>query len=71
MPEFIAPQLCETRERPPSADGWIHEIKFDGYRIQMRIENGEVDAKNPQGVGLDRQVSGDRGFRRKPARCDH
>jgi bifunctional non-homologous end joining protein LigD len=36
MPDFVAPQLCETRERPPSADGWIHEIKFDGYPIQMR-----------------------------------
>ena len=32
-PDFIAPQLCETLDRPPSADGWIHEIKFDGYRI--------------------------------------
>jgi bifunctional non-homologous end joining protein LigD len=31
--DFIAPQLCKTRE---------HEIKFDGYRIQMRIENGDV-----------------------------
>ncbi len=50
MPDFIAPQLCETRERPPSADGWIHEIKFDGYRIQMRIENGEVTLKTRKGL---------------------
>ena len=32
LPDFLAPQLCETLDRPPSADGWIHEIKFDGYR---------------------------------------
>jgi bifunctional non-homologous end joining protein LigD len=36
MPPFIAPQLCNSVERPPAGDDWIHEIKFDGYRIQMR-----------------------------------
>ncbi|MBW9081113.1 DNA ligase D [Rhizobium pusense] len=50
MPDFIAPQLCETLERPPSAKGWIHEIKFDGYRIQARIENGEVTLKTRKGL---------------------
>ncbi|WP_333900101.1 DNA ligase D [Agrobacterium pusense] len=50
MPDFIPPQLCETLERPPSADGWIHEIKFDGYRIQARIENGEVTLKTRKGL---------------------
>lgn len=47
---LIPPQLCETLERPPSAKGWIHEIKFDGYRIQMRIENGEVTLKTRKGL---------------------
>ncbi len=37
MPDFIAPQLCVSLDRPPSGAGWLHEIKFDGYRIQMRI----------------------------------
>ena len=50
MPDFIPPQLCDTRERPPTADGWIHEIKFDGYRIQMRIENGGVTLKTRKGL---------------------
>ncbi|MCV9966843.1 DNA ligase D [Pararhizobium sp. BT-229] len=50
MPDFIAPQLCETLARPPSADGWIHEIKFDGYRIQMRIEDGEATLKTRKGL---------------------
>jgi bifunctional non-homologous end joining protein LigD len=45
MPGFVAPQLCNTSERPPTADSWVHEIKFDGYRIQMRIEDGEVSLK--------------------------
>ncbi len=50
MPEFVPPQLCETLARPPSTDGWIHEIKFDGYRIQMRIEAGEVTLKTRKGL---------------------
>ncbi|MBY5760161.1 DNA ligase D [Rhizobium leguminosarum] len=50
MPDFIAPQLCQTLARPPSSDGWIHEIKFDGYRIQMRIEDGEVTLKTRKGL---------------------
>ncbi len=50
MPDFIAPQLCETLERPPSTEGWIHEIKFDGYRIQARIESGEVTLKTRKGL---------------------
>ncbi|TNM60287.1 DNA ligase D [Aliirhizobium smilacinae] len=50
MPDFIAPQLCATLDRPPSGKGWIHEIKFDGYRIQMRVENGEVTLKTRKGL---------------------
>ena len=42
MPRFVAPQLCETATRPPSSDGWVHEIKFDGYRVQMRVESGKA-----------------------------
>ena len=45
MPDFVAPQLCQASERPPSGVNWVHEIKFDGYRIQMRVEDGEVSLK--------------------------
>jgi bifunctional non-homologous end joining protein LigD len=30
IPDFVAPQLCKLVDRPPAADGWCHEIKFDG-----------------------------------------
>jgi bifunctional non-homologous end joining protein LigD len=49
-PDFITPQLCETLDRPPSTDGWIHEIKFDGYRIQMRVLDGKVTLKTRKGL---------------------
>ena len=55
MPDFITPQLCETLERPPSGKGWIHEIKFDGYRIQMRVEDGEVTLKTRKGLDWTRK----------------
>lgn len=50
MPDFVAPQLCETLQRPPAVEGWIHEIKFDGYRIQMRVEDGQVTLKTRKGL---------------------
>ena len=50
MPDFVPPQLCKLTSRPPSADGWLHEIKFDGYRIQMRVEEGEVSLKTRTGL---------------------
>ncbi|CAA2140671.1 non-homologous end-joining DNA ligase [Hyphomicrobium sp. ghe19] len=42
MPNFIAPCLATLVAKPPTGDNWVHEIKFDGYRIQARIEKGSV-----------------------------
>lgn len=39
LPGFIEPQFCRVTERPPSGSLWGHEIKFDGYRMQMHVEN--------------------------------
>ena len=50
MPAFVLPQLCTSVERPPTGGGWVHEIKFDGYRIQMRVENGAVTLKTRKGL---------------------
>jgi bifunctional non-homologous end joining protein LigD len=50
MPAFVPPQLCTSVERPPAGGGWVHEIKFDGYRIQMRVENGAVTLKTRKGL---------------------
>jgi bifunctional non-homologous end joining protein LigD len=50
MPDFVAPQLCISVDRPPAADGWCHEIKFDGYRVQLRVEGGEATLKTRKGL---------------------
>jgi bifunctional non-homologous end joining protein LigD len=36
------PQLAQLVKVPPAGDGWIHEIKLDGYRIGCAIEGGQV-----------------------------
>ncbi len=40
FPGFVEPCLALLVERPPEGDGWLHEIKFDGYRLMALIENG-------------------------------
>jgi bifunctional non-homologous end joining protein LigD len=50
LPRFIAPQLCRSVERPPAGSGWGHEIKFDGYRIQMRVEDGTARLRTRKGL---------------------
>ncbi len=50
MPGFVAPELCTSVERPPGTKGWVHEIKFDGYRMQLRIEDGEATLKTRKGL---------------------
>ena len=75
LPEFIPPQLCQTVERPPSARGWIHEIKFDGYRIQLRVLDGEATLKTarvstgPQGTQASRAPPASCRTRSSMARC--
>jgi bifunctional non-homologous end joining protein LigD len=39
-PDFIAPQLPRLVTSVPDESEWIHEMKFDGYRIQGHIKNG-------------------------------
>ena len=50
MPEFIPPQLCKSIGRPPDSDDWVHEIKFDGYRMQLRVENGSARLLTRKGL---------------------
>jgi bifunctional non-homologous end joining protein LigD len=50
IPDFVEPQLATAVERPPSGDGWGHEIKFDGYRVQLRVEGGKVSLKTRKGL---------------------
>jgi len=40
LPEFVEPQLATLVGAPPTGQGWVHEVKLDGYRILARVEDG-------------------------------
>ena len=42
MPEFVSPQLATLVEKPPQGDQWLHELKFDGYRLLCNLNRGQV-----------------------------
>src|SRR5882762_1370026 len=42
LPDWIRPQLTELVTEPPAGPDWLHEIKFDGYRMHARLERGAV-----------------------------
>ncbi|MDB6013920.1 MAG: dependent ligase, partial [Gammaproteobacteria bacterium] len=50
MPDFIEPQLALLVERPPADAGWAHEIKLDGYRLQLRVQDGHAVLKTRKGL---------------------
>jgi bifunctional non-homologous end joining protein LigD len=50
LPDFIEPQLCRTVDRPTNQPGWVHEIKFDGYRMQARISGGATVLRTRKGL---------------------
>lgn len=42
FPGFVDPALASSIEKVPSGARWIHEIKFDGYRVQVHLANEAV-----------------------------
>ncbi|MBR1280288.1 non-homologous end-joining DNA ligase [Bradyrhizobium sp. AUGA SZCCT0283] len=42
FPGFIEPELATATEKVPSGGRWLHEIKFDGYRVQVHLVNEAV-----------------------------
>jgi bifunctional non-homologous end joining protein LigD len=42
LPAKVAPQLATLVSDPPSGDEWIHELKFDGYRVLCELKDGNV-----------------------------
>jgi bifunctional non-homologous end joining protein LigD len=49
-PKFIEPQLARLVEHAPGDAGWGHEIKFDGYRMQLRVEDGRAVLRTRSGL---------------------
>ncbi len=49
-PGFIEPQLCKLVDRPPAGPEWGHEIKFDGYRVQLNVRDGQTVVRTRKGL---------------------
>lgn len=43
MPEKVEAELATLVTAPPEGDGYLHEVKFDGYRVIVRVDAGEVE----------------------------
>ena len=48
-PRFIEPMLPTLAPAPPAGEGWIHEIKYDGYRGQIRLHGGKASVLTRNG----------------------
>ena len=40
LPSWVKPQLTKLVDEPPEGSEWLHEIKFDGYRMHARLDRG-------------------------------
>jgi bifunctional non-homologous end joining protein LigD len=49
-PGFIEPALATSVDKVPSGAGWIHEVKFDGYRVQVHLRDATVKVFTRRGT---------------------
>ena len=54
-PVWVKPQLTELLKQPPDGPDWFHEIKFDGYRMHARIDDGDVRLLTRTGLDWTRK----------------
>jgi bifunctional non-homologous end joining protein LigD len=57
MPGFIKPQLAILKAKAPVGDQWLHEIKFDGYRVQIHLNKGKRKAYTRNGLDWTKRFS--------------
>ncbi len=57
IPDFVVPQLCRLVDRPPPGAGWGHEMKLDGYRVQLRVVDGVATLKTRKGLDWTEKFS--------------
>ena len=50
QPGFLEPQLATMAEVPPASEGWLHELKLDGYRVQARKDGTRVQLLTRTGL---------------------
>jgi bifunctional non-homologous end joining protein LigD len=57
MPGFIKPQLATLKSKAPQGAQWIHEIKYDGYRVQVHLNTGKKKVYTRNGLDWTKRFS--------------
>jgi bifunctional non-homologous end joining protein LigD len=57
MPGFIKPQLATLKSKAPKGDQWLHEIKYDGYRVQVHLNRGRKKVYTRNGLDWTKRFS--------------
>jgi bifunctional non-homologous end joining protein LigD len=57
MPGFIRPQLAILKTKAPKGDQWLHEIKYDGYRVQVHVNGGRKKVYTRNGLDWTKRFS--------------
>lgn len=58
LPAHFKPQLATLVESPPRGEGWVYEVKFDGYRLLARVEGGDVQLFTRNGNNWTSKLAG-------------
>src|SRR5206468_7923260 len=58
MPTRWKPQLAGQADVPPTGEGWVHEIKYDGYRTLVFVENGRAKLITRKGLDWTHRYRG-------------
>ncbi len=57
IPGFIRPQLATLKSKAPKGEQWLHEIKYDGYRIQVHANRGRKKVYTRNGLDWTKRFS--------------
>jgi len=57
MPGFIKPQLATLRTKAPQGEQWLHEIKYDGYRMQVHLNRGRKKVFTRNGLDWSKRFT--------------
>jgi bifunctional non-homologous end joining protein LigD len=57
LPNFVEPCLATLADSVPQGQHWVHEIKFDGYRLQARIDGDDVRLLTRKGLDWTHRFS--------------
>ncbi len=50
MPAWIEPCKPKLVAAPPAGSAWLHEIKWDGYRVSADLKDGQVGIRTSSGL---------------------